>query len=202
MALPLIPLGIAAGSALIGGTAGYFSADRNKNKRNGSFWKGADGNVYVQGANGINSAGRWDSNTENYWSSRGFYRTPDSQTNHTPNTGPGGDTIGGFPGVIGGDGGAAARAAAEDRRNRDFTIGNIDNQIAAYERQFGDLDAQERAGLNALQDAYNRGMGRLNEQHGAALSKYKTQRGDNKRSFMNSADDNRASARTNYQAML
>lgn len=44
----------------------------------GYFWMGADGNVYVQGANGINSAGKWDANTAKYWSSRGFTQTPNS----------------------------------------------------------------------------------------------------------------------------
>lgn len=44
----------------------------------GYFWRGADGKVYVQGANGINAAGNWDANTANYWSSRGFVQTPDS----------------------------------------------------------------------------------------------------------------------------
>lgn len=47
----------------------------------GYFWRGADGKVYVQGANGINSAGNWDANTANYWKSRGFTQTADSKAN-------------------------------------------------------------------------------------------------------------------------
>lgn len=43
----------------------------------GYFWKGANGMVYVQGEKGVNTAGRWDNNSANYWSSRGFVRTPD-----------------------------------------------------------------------------------------------------------------------------
>ncbi len=44
----------------------------------GYFWKGANGNVYVQGENGINSAGKWDANTAAYWSNKGFKQTADS----------------------------------------------------------------------------------------------------------------------------
>lgn len=44
----------------------------------GYFWRGADGNVYVQGENGINSAGAWDANTANYWGGKGFIQTADS----------------------------------------------------------------------------------------------------------------------------
>ncbi len=44
----------------------------------GYFWRGADGNVYVQGEQGINRAGAWDANTANYWSGKGFIQTADS----------------------------------------------------------------------------------------------------------------------------
>lgn len=44
----------------------------------GYFWRGADGNVYVQGDKGINAAGPWDDNSVSYWGSRGFVRTADS----------------------------------------------------------------------------------------------------------------------------
>lgn len=46
----------------------------------GYFWKGANGNVYVQGENGINSAGKWDANTAAYWGGKGFVQTADSPT--------------------------------------------------------------------------------------------------------------------------
>ncbi len=63
----------------------------------GYFWKGADGKVYVQGENGINAAGNWDANTQNYYASRGFVQTPDSSPaarSTASNTG-GGAAIGG-----------------------------------------------------------------------------------------------------------
>lgn len=66
------------------------------NKPAGYFWKGANGNVYVQGDQGINSAGKWDANTEAYWSSRGFTRTPDSPTTQSRVLGASTDTGNGY----------------------------------------------------------------------------------------------------------
>lgn len=44
---------------------------------NGSFWIGSDGNVWVKGANGVNSAGKADANSASYWSDRGYGQIPD-----------------------------------------------------------------------------------------------------------------------------
>lgn len=59
---------------------------------NGYFWKGANGQVYVQGDKGINSAGKWDGNSAKYWTEQGFVQTPDSPTSKVngANTGGGG----------------------------------------------------------------------------------------------------------------
>ena len=43
----------------------------------GVFWKGADGNVWVKGSQGTNSAGAWDANTQNYWTGQGFSQIND-----------------------------------------------------------------------------------------------------------------------------
>lgn len=43
----------------------------------GVYWQGADGKVYVSGANGTNAAGTWDANTQNYWGSQGYQLIPD-----------------------------------------------------------------------------------------------------------------------------
>jgi hypothetical protein len=39
---------------------------------NGKFWRGTDGLVYVQGANGTNTAGKWDDNSSSYWMGQGY----------------------------------------------------------------------------------------------------------------------------------
>ena len=43
----------------------------------GSFWRGSDGNVYVAGSAGTNSAGAWDDNTQKYWSDRRYQMVND-----------------------------------------------------------------------------------------------------------------------------
>lgn len=62
------------------------SGGMNGAKPNGYFWKGANGQVWVQGGNGIHSAGNWDNNTINYWRNHGFMHTSDSpqQTSSAP----------------------------------------------------------------------------------------------------------------------
>lgn len=47
------------------------------NNQGGVFWIGADGQVYVKGAQGTNAAGRADGNTASYWGSRGFTQIND-----------------------------------------------------------------------------------------------------------------------------
>lgn len=44
---------------------------------NGTFWRGTDGNVYVAGDSGVNNAGRWDANSSNYWTNKGFSLSSD-----------------------------------------------------------------------------------------------------------------------------
>lgn len=43
----------------------------------GVYWRGTDGNVYVKGAQGTNSAGKWDGNTDNYWFNQGYSKISD-----------------------------------------------------------------------------------------------------------------------------
>ena len=95
--------------------------------------------------------------------------------------------------------------ASADQRERDMTIGNIDQQIAALNSQYGNLDGQNRTGMQYIEDAYNKGASRLNEQQSSALSKYATQRGDTRRDFASTSEDINTNARNNFnmmQAML
>lgn len=43
----------------------------------GVFWRGADGNVWVKGAQGTNSAKQWDANSEKYWTGLGYGQIDD-----------------------------------------------------------------------------------------------------------------------------
>lgn len=75
---------------VVSGVGGLHSVGRpsssEPNKPVGYFWRGADGKVYVQGQNGINAAGNWDANTQNYYKSRGFVQTADSAGKSAPAT--------------------------------------------------------------------------------------------------------------------
>ena len=81
----------------------------------------------------------------------------------------------------GGGGQSAADAAAE--KEKAWTLGLADQQIAAIDDALRNLSGTERAGLNQINDAYNKGMSRLNRQQSDALSKYRTKRTDTKEDF-------------------
>lgn len=107
-----------------------------------------------------------------------------------------------YPGDSGGAAAAARAQAAEDARNRDFTIGQIDQQIGGLQGQLGNLDTQWGSGRNTIEDAYNKGLDRLNGQYSSAMSKYATQRGDTKDSFVRTGQDIKSNARNNYQSLM
>ena len=97
---------------------------------------------------------------------------------------------------------AAAQQAAEDSRNRDFTLGQLDQQIGGLRGQLGNLDAQHRSGVNTIEDLFNKGISRLNGQYSGAMSKYATQRNDTKDGFVRNGEDNKSNARNNFQALM
>lgn len=106
----------------------------------GYFWKGANGNVYVQGENGINSAGKWDANSAAYWGGKGFVQTSDSPTQSR--------TLG--AGTLAADGGAAPAKVLDTAQlnSLDSLIGSLDTikgqsvQKAAIKR---DTSLREKA---------------------------------------------------------
>lgn len=135
----------------------------------GYFWRGADGKVYVQGANGINSAGNWDANTANYWKSRGFTQTADSKAN-TPtdqNGGGGGGSYGG------GGGGAAAKvldtAQLSSLDSLIASLGTIKDQAKQKAAIKRDTATREKAEEKAREEGKYKGkkLGVLQEFAGA-----------------------------------
>nr|DAX43995.1 MAG TPA: hypothetical protein [Caudoviricetes sp.] len=94
----------------------------------GVFWLGEDGNVWVKGAGGTHSAGRWDGNTTNYWQSRGFSFIP----NPNPSRRGGGGYVsggGGFRGGFGGGGGYSAPAKKLDQDQ----INSLNGLLGVYD---------------------------------------------------------------------
>lgn len=83
----------------------------------GTYWLGADGNVWVAGSQGVNSAGRFDSNTDQYWQSRGY--APDWEQWYTGSSNTGGSNTGGSNtggSTNGGYDSYAAQQAAEEAK--------------------------------------------------------------------------------------
>lgn len=98
----------------------------------GVFWRGADGNVYVSGSDGTSSAGAWDANTQNYWSSRMYQEIPDPVQS-------GGSTS---PAPTGGGGGAAApvfnqAGVSNTQRTIDEIPGLLQAALAAEDTRYG-----------------------------------------------------------------
>lgn len=97
---------------------------------------------------------------------------------------------------------AQARAqAVQDQRDRDFTIGMIDEQLGRYNNQLGSLDAAYGSGKTSIEDLYNKNATRLNQQMGRGLGALETQRADTKSDFNRMDTDVNRVARNNYLAL-
>ena len=140
----------------------------------GYFWRGADSKVYVQGANGINSAGNWDANTANYWKSRGFTQTADSKANAPTDQNGGGDDSsnnisGGGSGSRGGGGGGGGGAAA---------VAYLNSQQSNLDRQMGRTGTTLEQGLTRLTNDYNSKYNTGSQNRARALEDLGIQRKD------------------------
>lgn len=116
----------AGGGSSGGGGGGW--RDNAPQSSGGVFWLGEDGNVWVKGAGGTHSAGRWDGNTTNYWQSRGFSFIP----NPNPSRRGGGGYVsggGGFRGGFGGGGGYSAPAKKLDQDQ----INSLNGLLGVYD---------------------------------------------------------------------
>lgn len=127
------------------------SEGMNGAKPNGYFWKGANGQVWVQGDNGIHSAGNWDNNTINYWRNRGFMHTDDSPQ-QTSSTGTPGTTR--TPGTTGTTG--TTRSSATTHPLDTAQIDSLQSFLSSLDtiRNLAGRKAQltRDANLNAKQD--------------------------------------------------
>ncbi len=123
----------------------------------GTYWKGADGNVYVAGDSGVNNAGAWDDNTISYWNNLGYTQEADPVD---PNLGSYPGLIsGGSTGSTGDTGGTTPTAETLRRTQLEATYNNLNNLLGVYggrkESGFADIDTtyNEKARLLAEQRA-------------------------------------------------
>lgn len=118
---------------------------------NGTYWVGQNGLVYVNGANGVNSAGKADANTDKYWSSKGFNRVDDWNANS------GGKQTAQAVDLSGGGGGggttykdtSAARGATQ--KNIDAVDVGLNNSLLGIGSEF-DRMMKQYADEEALND--------------------------------------------------
>lgn len=89
----------------------------------------------------------------------------------------------------------------QSNRDRDITLGMIDQQIGAIDNSLNNLGATRNAAQNQINDAYNKGMDRLNQQQSRALSRYATKRSDTTRDFQHSTEDIDINSANKYRAL-
>lgn len=123
--------------------------------QNGVYWRGTDGNVYVKGSQGVNSAGRYDSNTDKYWFEKGYFQIQDpypqsgARTDESVVTRP-----------TGGTGGNAAEAALYDQAIQQAQAG------------IGTLDQQRQVGIDNVTGDYTNNLNRLLNAKNTTQQKY------------------------------
>lgn len=147
---------------------------------NGVFWQGADGNVYVKGDKGVNSAGAWDNNTNSYWGGRGFNQIAD------PNAPKAASNTGSSSGGSFSGGGAAGTAA-------------VAGPIAPTAEQL----AQPLASLAQLDTILNNKNAQTDAEYNRAIGGYDAQDKLDKQTYdQNDQENNSSLARNNQAALL
>lgn len=126
----------------------------------GTFWQGQDGNVYVAGKDGVNSANQWDDNTVDYWTSRGFMQTADpnvaiTQQNYSPYNGSGGS-------------GTSSSGTTEQ------DLQYLDQQRNRYQGLLDDSNIFQQKALEKLSNSFTDATNSANLQQGRALQDYNT----------------------------
>lgn len=142
----------------------FAGGDRSPAGSQGVYWRGADGNVYVKGSQGTNSAGRFDSNSNNYWQQRGY-----SYINNPNSPSAGSTTVANVAnGVSGGGGSYGSSQTAAERAQYDDQINYINSLL-------GGVGARRDAGLGRLDASYNDAKNRMTEQQTKDMKGYDEQ---------------------------
>lgn len=127
----------------------------------GVFWKGTDGNVWVRGNQGTNSAGKWDANTNDYWMSQGYGYISD------PNP----------QAPVLGDPTSTARLA--NGGGSQYDTGLYDQAINNLQSTQGTLDQQKDIGLQNINGDYQNNLQRLLNARNQTEKTYNTNKATN-----------------------
>lgn len=166
---------------------------------NGSFWKGADGNVWVYGDQGTNNAGAWDDNTISYWTNKGYSQTPDPYAwESTANIDTSG-VSGTNPHLISvgsGFGSGDSTPAADP-----IETWLLDEQIGMAQGQLGRIGSQRDIGLGNINKTYTDAETQRQNQFNQAKGKYDLQVGRNNQDYTNIRGGVRRDAGQQYTAL-
>lgn len=159
------------------------------NQQLGTFWRGADNNVYVAGSDGTNSAGSWTPQTSDYWSKMGYKQTADPVTPVFPGTAP---TV--ADGWTPSGSTLSSSSSGSGRTSYDPNdLAYLDQQISRYQGLLNNVDTYQNQGLNKLNDSYNSATNKANLNRGRALTDFGQQRYDSineKNKAINTVDTN------------
>lgn len=153
----MIPMFFAGGNGIIPSIP---SNNQHRNTNNGVFWIGRDGNVWVKGSGGTNSAGRADGNTISYWTSRGFSQiadpvAPRAQANNANGSGSVFRRVGG--GYYTGGGGGAATPPKKLDEAQIGSLRTLLSQIdTVKDRAVQKASAKRTASINEKNEEKNR----------------------------------------------
>jgi hypothetical protein len=134
-----------AGAGGGGGGGGGWGSDPA-----GSFWRGSDNNVWVSGADGVNSAGAWDDNSMDYWNGQGFIQISDpyapvAETNTVYNTG--------------------GTSGSGTDTSRDLLQQGLNTGVSQLQGQLSNLNNQQQLQVKGINDQYSTTSGRLQNQY-------------------------------------
>jgi len=169
---------------------------------NGVFWQGTDGNVYVKGAQGTNSAGKFDANTRNYWANQGYGQISDPVYSTQPYQptpeeeallkGTRNDTDAGDGWGIGG---APSGSGTKNGSTSQTQIDQINSLL-------GNIDAQARSGIGRLDSTYNETKRRFEEDQARAMQGYDKQVTDNERAKQRGVEQVDNFANQSYNTLM
>jgi hypothetical protein len=113
--------------------------------QNGTFWQGADGNVYVADNNGVNVGGKWDANSQAWWTGNGYTMQNDPNAPRQAAAVPGSTN------------GGTGKTYKDTTASRNATQVSLDNTGTVLTNALAGADADYKATTDAydINDAEN-----------------------------------------------
>ena len=135
------------------------------------FWKGNDGKVWVNGDDGVNTAGSWDDNTRSYWGDRGFAMLPD-QTVQNYNVSP--PPVPDSPLMSTRTSSASTEGTAPSYNQEDMDY--LNNQESLYNMLKGSLGKTFESGMSKLEQSKTKADNDATDAQGRAMRNYGMQK--------------------------